>query len=111
MLSLEVKNRAMVELGPVVRREEFTPPPKVDSQVIVLTPHAPEVDDGVFMLIQRGFTAPRKKLWHNLAGITSDKKLKKVFKEIGVDRNARPGELPLSAWAQLYEKLLTRQQF
>ena len=37
-LSLFVKNRAKVYLGSVVLKEEFTPPPKVDSQVIILEP-------------------------------------------------------------------------
>ena len=36
VISLSVQNRAYVELGPVVGRELFTPPPKVDSQVIIL---------------------------------------------------------------------------
>jgi 16S rRNA (adenine1518-N6/adenine1519-N6)-dimethyltransferase len=38
LLSLTVQNLAEVELGPVVPAAEFTPPPKVDSQVLVLTP-------------------------------------------------------------------------
>ena len=40
LLSLMVQNLAEVELGPVVPAAEFTPPPKVDSQVLVLTPLA-----------------------------------------------------------------------
>lgn len=111
LLSLEVKNRAEVKLGPVVKRDEFTPPPKVDSQVIILKPHAPEVKEEVFELIRRGFAAPRKKLIHNLAGMASTEELKAALKEIGVDENARPGDLPLLAWAKLHEKLLTNQQF
>lgn len=69
ILSLTTQNLAVVELGPVVRAEEFTPPPKVDSQVIVLQPRAQAiVSDEVIDLIKRGFTSPRKKLAHNLAG-------------------------------------------
>lgn len=68
-LSLFVKNRAKVWLGPLVVKEEFTPPPKVDSQVIVMEPKLPEVSEEVFGLIRRGFVAPRKKLVHNLVGI------------------------------------------
>ena len=46
-LSLFVKNRAEVWLGPLVVKEEFTPPPKVDSQVIVMEPKPPEVGEAV----------------------------------------------------------------
>ena len=64
-LSLFVKNRAAIEAGPVVLKDEFTPPPKVDSQVIVLYPHAPVVKNEVFDLIKQSFKSPRKKLIHN----------------------------------------------
>ena len=43
-----MKNYADIELGPVVGREEFTPPPKVDSQVIILGPHEVVVKEEVF---------------------------------------------------------------
>lgn len=103
MLSLFVKNRAEVELGPVVGRAEFTPPPKVDSQVIVLTSHAPEVPEEVFKLIRRGFAAPRKKLLHNLAGLKSKAELVQIFTELNIDINARPGDLKLADWQKLYD--------
>ncbi len=105
LLSLFVKNRAKVELGPVVGREEFTPPPKVDSQIIALIPHAPEVSDEVFKLIRRGFAAPRKKLMHNLAGIKSKDELRRIFEKAEIDIDARPGDLHLSDWQEL-DKLI-----
>lgn len=105
LLSLFVKNRAEVELGPVIGREEFTPPPKVDSQVIVLTPHTPEVSEEMFKLIKRGFVAPRKKLMHNLAGSNSKDELKQIFEKVNIDINARPGDLHLSDWQKLYDFL------
>ena len=40
LLALLVQNLAETTLGPVVKAEEFTPPPKVDSQVLILTPLA-----------------------------------------------------------------------
>ena len=100
-LSLFVKNRAFVTAGPVVEKAEFTPPPKVDSQVLILEPHAPEVPDEVFKLIRQSFSSPRKKLIHNLAGLKSKEELAKIFDEIGVSLDARPGDLHL----QDYQKL------
>ena len=105
MLSLFVKNRAKVMAGPVVRKEEFTPPPKVDSEVIVMEPHAPEVDEDVFDLIQRGFRMPRKKLVHNLVGIKSREEMERLLLEVGIDLNARPGDLALEMWQKLYDAL------
>lgn len=104
-LSLFVKNRAKVMLGPVVVKAEFTPPPKVDSQVIVLEPHVPEVGNEVFGLIRRGFSAPRKKLVHNLAGLRSKEELGQILVKLGVSADARPGDLHLSDWQKLYEAL------
>ena len=104
-LSLFVKNRADVALGPVVGKAEFTPPPKVDSQVIILEPHAPVVGDEVFGLIQQGFIAPRKKLVHNLAGLRSKAELAEIFANLGIDIDVRPGNLNLQDWQRLHKKL------
>lgn len=103
ILSLMVKNRADVVLGPVVGKQEFTPPPKVDSQVIVLAPHAPVVDPEVFTLIRRGFSAPRKKLIHNIAGLKSKDDLVQIFTKCGISVDARPGDAHLSEWQKLYD--------
>lgn len=107
VLSLFVKNRAAVYAGPVVVAAEFTPPPKVDSQVVVMEPFAegPVVSDEVFSLIRRGFAAPRKKLVHNLAGLGSRERLLAVFGGLGISADARPGDVHLAEWGKLYEKL------
>ncbi len=103
MLSLMVKNRANVALGPVVGKQEFTPPPKVDSQVIILVPHAPVVAPEVFTLIRRGFSAPRKKLLHNIAGLKPKDELVQIFAKCGISVDARPGDLHLPEWQKLYD--------
>lgn len=103
VLSLSVKNRADVMLGPVVGRELFTPPPKVDSQVIVLLPHPPIVSDDVMKLIKKGFLAPRKKLIHNL-GMEKEKTLA-IFDTLGISKDARPAELLLATWRDLYDAI------
>ncbi|MBQ9029764.1 ribosomal RNA small subunit methyltransferase A [Candidatus Saccharibacteria bacterium] len=103
VLSLSVKNRAFVELGPVVPKEFFTPPPKVDSQIIILEPHQPLVSDSVIKLIKLGFTSPRKKLSHNLN--YEREKLLKVYDELGISHDARPADLSLEAWQDLAVKL------
>lgn len=106
VLSLFVKNWANAFPGPVVAREEFTPPPKVDSQVIILEPlEKAKVSDEVFELIRIGFRAPRKKLVANLTGLKSREELKKIFEELGISPDARPADLSLEKWEKLYKVL------
>lgn len=105
MLSLFVKNRAEVKAGPVVKAELFTPPPKVDSQVLVLRPHAPEVSEEVFELIRRGFRMPRKKLVHNLTGLRPKEELQRIMAKVGISLDARPGDLHLGDWEFLQKEL------
>ena len=92
--------------GPVVKAEEFTPPPKVDSQVVVFEPfEAPKVSDAVFDLIKQGFRAPRKKLIHNLAGLKSKEELINIFKKIDISVDARPGDLKLKDWNEIFDRI------
>ena len=62
-----------IELGVVVPAKYFTPPPKVDSQVVILT-RRPEplvnLEDEklFFQLVKAGFSAKRKKIQSSLAG-------------------------------------------
>lgn len=107
-LSLFVKNRAKVWAGPVVKRNEFAPPPKVDSQVVIMEPHLPTVSDDVFVLIRHGFRAPRKKLIHNLEDGYSLPKLEESLRDIGVSKDARPGDLRLDDWGKLYRLLVAQ---
>ena len=106
MLSLFVKNRATIELGPVVKREEFTPAPKVDSQVLILTPHQPEVCEEVFKLIKLAFVAPRKKLIHNLSHLHSKEELGVIFEKLGISKDARPADLHLDDFERLFKSML-----
>ena len=105
VLSLFVKNYANVSLGPVVKAAEFTPPPKVDSRVLVMEPHQPIVSAKVFDLISKGFSAPRKKLIHNLASIKSKEELKRVLTELNISVDARPADLHLDNWQKLSDAL------
>ena len=107
VLSLFVKNRAAVTAGPVVLAREFTPPPKVNSQVVAIEPFAtgPVVGSEVFALIRRGFASPRKKLVHNLAGLKTREELVRIFELVGLSPDARPGDLKLADWANLHKEM------
>lgn len=107
VLSLTTQNLAEVELGPVVRAEEFTPPPKVDSQVIILTPRKKAlVNESVIELAKRGFISPRKKLIHNLAGFRNHSKDEwQNMLSLIADSNVRAEALSLEDWRRLDEAL------
>ncbi len=105
LLSLRCKNRAEVELGPVVLASEFTPPPKVDSRVIVMMPHKPIIGEDVFKLIEVGFSSPRKKVVKNLASVKSRDEIRDVFLKLKLNVDARPGDLHLDDWQKIYDKL------
>ena len=94
-----------MSLGPIVKAAEFTPPPKVDSRVLVMEPHQPIVEARVFDLIMKGFSAPRKKLIHNLASLKGKEELKKVLIKLDISVDARPADLHLDDWQKLSDAL------
>ena len=108
ILGLSAQIYANVYLGPVVGREFFTPPPKVDSQIVVLEPlDRPLATESTIALIKLGFIAPRKKLLTNLAVGThiAKDKLSKIFTENGLSLNARSADLSISDWVRLEKNI------
>ncbi len=105
-LSLFVKNRADVEPGILVPKEEFTPPPKVDSAVLIMYPHAPKYDDELFKFIRLAFVAPRKKLIHNLAPLKSKEDLTRIFDKLGISVDSRPSDLHLDTYFALFSAIM-----
>ena len=104
VLSLTVKNQAKVIPGFIVKKEFFTPPPKVDSAVIILEPLAkPQVSKEVIDFIKLGFKNPRKKLIKNLP--YDQAVLKTAFADLKIDQNARPADLSLNMWQKLLNSL------
>lgn len=103
LLSLFVQNQAEVELGPVVKAEEFTPPPKVDSQVIILTPlKEAQISATALKLASRGFSNPRKKLSANLADAEHSKAdWENFLQQRSINPAARAQDLDLWDWQEL----------
>ncbi len=103
LLSLFVQNYAEVTLGPIVPASEFTPPPKVDSQVIILTPlPAPQIDPKYFSGIKKGFSSPRKKLVANLANAQLDKTAwRQILEQHKINPDARAEDLDLWDWEEI----------
>lgn len=102
-LSVMTQNKAAAELGPVVPAAEFTPPPKVDSQVLILIPHEEAVlSAAALALARRGFASPRKKLAHNLATPDFPKpKWQAILVQNQINPDARAADLDLLDWEEL----------
>ena len=108
ILGLSAQIYAKVTLGPVVKREFFTPPPKVDSQVVILEPlETPLANETTMSLIKLGFSAPRKKLAGNLvAGLQLPKdRILAAFTASEINENARPADLTIENWVALEKAL------
>jgi 16S rRNA (adenine1518-N6/adenine1519-N6)-dimethyltransferase len=108
ILGLSAQIYAKVTLGQVVKREFFTPPPKVDSQVVMLEPYRePLATESTISLIKLGFIAPRKKLATNLTvGLKIPKeRVLSLFAENGISPDVRPADLTIEQWLALEKSL------
>ncbi len=108
MLALSAQVYAEASLGTEVPKEFFTPPPKVDSQVVVLTtrdtPLVPEHQQkDFFRLARAGFSEKRKKLRSSLAGgLHVDKAhIDTVLDSVSIPSEARAQELSIAQWKEL----------
>ncbi len=108
LLSLSAQVFHEVSLGPVVLRDAFTPPPKVDSQVVILRrrdqPLVPaDQEKAFFRVVKAGFSARRKKLRSSLAGgLGLDKHaVENLLCAANISPDARAQELSIQQWQQL----------
>jgi 16S rRNA (adenine1518-N6/adenine1519-N6)-dimethyltransferase len=114
LLSLSSQLYYQPKLGPVVAAELFEPPPKVDSQVIILRHRGQPLFDNLdskiyFRLAKAGFAGRRKKLRGSLAaglGISKDQ-ADNLLKTAGVDGELRAQNLSLQDWHKLYKAYLS----
>jgi 16S rRNA (adenine1518-N6/adenine1519-N6)-dimethyltransferase len=110
ILSVSAQFYCEVSLGPVVGRALFTPPPKVDSQVLVLKYRTEPLFDGVdpkqfFRLVKAGFSQKRKTLVNSLsAGLALTKdQTRDMLSTADIPENTRAQALSLDDWYALYE--------
>ena len=115
LLSASVQFYCTVGLGPVVPAELFTPPPKVDSQILLLEyrnqPLFPNVDTATFFrLVRAGFSERRKKLRSSLSGGLgiSKQDAEALLDKAGINVDLRAQNLSLEQWHALYVANLTR---
>ncbi|HXR49711.1 MAG TPA: 16S rRNA (adenine(1518)-N(6)/adenine(1519)-N(6))-dimethyltransferase RsmA [Verrucomicrobiae bacterium] len=110
LLSVTAQYYWEVSLGQVVPAELFTPPPKVNSQILILTlrpqPLFPDVDSKEFFrLVKAGFAQRRKTLLNSLStGLhLSREAVQSWCQKAGIDPQRRPQTLSLDDWYSLYK--------
>lgn len=108
LLALSAQLYTNTRLGAKVPRALFTPPPKVDSQVIVLefldTPRiAPEDEKAFWRMAHAGFSSKRKKLRSSIsAGLAISKpEAESILRHAGIDPNSRAEDLSIADWQRL----------
>ena len=111
VLSVSVQIFAEAELDIEVPRQFFTPPPKVDSQVVVLrTCNSPlitsEDQRDFFRIVKAGFSAKRKKLRSSLSGGLGINKsvAEELLKNAGISPDARAEDLAIEDWKRLLKE-------
>lgn len=109
LLSISTQFYCHVSLGPVVPAELFTPPPKIDSQILLLEyrtePLFKDVDTKKFFrLVKAGFSERRKKLRSSLSGglHISKEAADALLKQAGTSGDLRAQNLSLYDWYSLY---------
>jgi 16S rRNA (adenine1518-N6/adenine1519-N6)-dimethyltransferase len=109
LLSVTAQFYWQTGVGPIIPAELFTPPPKVDSQILILErrpePLFPDVDTTrFFRLVKAGFSERRKMLRSSLSGgmHISKPDAESLLKKAGIDPNLRAQALSLKDWHKLY---------
>lgn len=108
ILGISAQLFAEVTLGEEVPARYFTPPPKVDSQVVILrTRTEPFLSDvtekDFFKVVKAGFSSKRKKLRSSIAGglsITKDES-EALLRSADISPDSRAEALSLDDWVRL----------
>lgn len=110
ILAISAQVYADAQLGIEVSKEFFTPPPKVDSQTIILKIReqpliAPTAEKEFFRVVKAGFSAKRKKLRSSLAGGLGKQKteIEELLTQAGISPDVRAEDLSLAQWQTLTE--------
>jgi 16S rRNA (adenine1518-N6/adenine1519-N6)-dimethyltransferase len=109
LLSVTAQFYWSVSLDRLVEAELFTPPPKVDSQIVSLvhrkSPLFPDiVPKLLFRIVKAGFGERRKTLRNSLSGglQLSKEQTEDLLHQAGIDHTLRAQNLTLEQWHALY---------
>lgn len=108
ILAISAQLFSSVTLGDVVPAALFMPPPKVDSQVVILRTRSQSLLTGVsekdfFHIVKAGFSSKRKKLRTSLAGGLGIQKdvVESLLRSESIDLDNRAEDLSIEQWLAL----------
>jgi 16S rRNA (adenine1518-N6/adenine1519-N6)-dimethyltransferase len=113
ILSIAVQIYAETSIHDVVPAKYFSPPPKVDSQLLKLTYYdTPKVKDPerLMSMVKAGFSSPRKKLRSSLsAGLHIEVgEADQLLEKATIDPNRRAQTVTIAEWERLSEVFLEK---
>jgi 16S rRNA (adenine1518-N6/adenine1519-N6)-dimethyltransferase len=114
LLSVSAQFYWDVSLGQIVPAKLFTPPPKVDSQILVLNrkpkPLFSEVNEkDFFKIVKIGFAGRRKTLGNSLSGglRISKEEIRELLDKCDINPELRAQALSLEQWYKIYKQVNT----
>lgn len=112
LLSVSAQYYWDVSLDLLVPARLFTPPPKVDSQILIMkrrsTPLFNDVDEKqFFQIIKAGFASKRKTLLNSLSGglRLAKPETNELLEQAEIDPGTRAQNLSLDEWHRLYQSI------
>lgn len=115
ILAVSAQLFAEASLGDVVPAELFTPPPKVDSQVVILKTRERSLigetqEKEFFRVVKAGFSAKRKKLRSSLSGglAISKEQAAELLQKARINPDSRAEDLAIADWQRLTEVINDR---
>ena len=97
-----------VTIPRVVKKECFTPAPKVDSALVKLVPHNKykfSDFEGFKKFVHLAFSMRRKTLINNLKNVYEKDALIEKLNKLGLSENVRPEEISVENFIKLFENL------
>lgn len=105
ILSLSVKLFGKPELIKKVKKESFSPAPKVDSAILHIELFEEKLKDefilDFFKTVKNGFAHKRKKLSSNLISVFRKEQIEKIFEELNLNKNERAEDLNIETWKKI----------
>ena len=110
ILSLSVKVYGTPKIIATVGRGNFSPPPSVDSAIILIDNISKEKispigEEHFFRVVRAGFASKRKKLLSNLSVSFGKEKVTAAFTKRSLSENTRAEDLALETWLDLAKDL------
>lgn len=116
ILAIASQIYANAELGQIVEREFFTPPPKVDSQVVILKAREQNLiekfnlenncqvsEKEFFRIVKAGFAAKRKKISKSLSAnlAISKERTAEILEKCEISPDLRAQDLEIKKWLKI----------